>query len=848
MAIHGYKGGVISATPPTTSVSGASGVWTVDDALQAGANWPVAPALSTNSLRFRSSASAYLSRTAGTPTSQKTWTYSAWIKRGKLGAGADYYSLLGGHGGSYVPANYDFIRFQPDDTLVFALAAGSNTSLNTTQVFRDCSSWYHILVQYDSTQATASNRAKIYVNGSQVTAFNTATYPAQNTNSTGINASGLTQYFGALSTGSPSLYFDGYIADTYFIDGQALTPNYFGAIDGATGVWQPATYRGTYGTNGFYLPFTDNSALTSGSNAGLGKDFSGNGNYWNTNNISITSGATYDSMTDVPTLTSATAANYCVWNALVVDKSTLSSGNLDVSGTDEKCDVGTFGVSTGKWYWEITVGSGTYNPYYGVTSAANDSDRGGSYAEAGRSYVGGDSGNNKNYTATSLTADSDFSTANTAGATIGFALDCDAGEIKYYVNNVLKHTDSTLPVGTILYPLHLNTNTGANAWKSLSANFGQRPFAYTPPTGYVALNTYNLPTPTIGATSSSQANKYMDALLYTGNGSASQRTDISWANMQPDMVWIKSRSNAYNNDINDDIRGVTQALCTNSTAVEDGPVAFGSDGFGYNGVANQLRVYTSDQRWNANSATYVAWGWKASGAAAVTNTAGSITSTVSANTTSGFSVVTYTGNGSNATVGHGLGVAPKLLIIKRRDSTSNWPVWHTSLPSAQRLVFLELNFGADSDYPTFLNNTVPTSSVFSVGTSSNTNANGGTYVAYCFSEVSGYSKISSYTANGSAEGPFIYCGFRPKFILWKNIGPDANGWIIEDAARSPYNAAYQTLQPNDSGAEGSNTVNSVDFLSNGFKIRGTSANINQSPYTIAFMAFAESPFKYANAR
>jgi hypothetical protein len=247
---------------------------------------------------------------------------------------------------------------------------------------------------------------------------------------------------------------------------------------------------------------------------------------------------------------------------------------------------------------------------------------------------------------------------------------------------------------------------------------------------------------------------------------------------------------------------------------------------------------------NQNSQTYVAWQWKANGTG-VTNTAGSITSTVSANTTSGFSVVTYTS--TTGTVGHGLGVAPSMIIMKGRNVSDQWTVGHKDLNNGSSPwnygLPLNSNVGLQTNSG-FWNNTAPTSTVFSQGSWDS----GYTKVAYCFAAVAGYSAFGSYVGTGTTDGAFVYCGFRPKYILWKNTGTDLNGWIVEDASRSPYNAAYQTLQPDDSGAQGSNTVNSVDFLSNGFKIRGTSANINQSGKTIVFAAFAENPFKYANAR
>jgi len=246
---------------------------------------------------------------------------------------------------------------------------------------------------------------------------------------------------------------------------------------------------------------------------------------------------------------------------------------------------------------------------------------------------------------------------------------------------------------------------------------------------------------------------------------------------------------------------------------------------------------------NLSGYTYVAWQWKANGAG-VTNTAGSITSTVSANTTSGFSVVTYTGTGSTATVGHGLGVAPSMLIVKRRNSTGDWGVYHASL-SANGAVFLNLTDAYSTPGP--WNNTAPTSSQFTIATGSFLNTNGGTYVAYCFAPIAGYSAVGSYTGNGSADGPFIYTGFRPRYILIKNSSA-VEDWYISDTSRDPYNQSNTALFADLSNAEAVNSARGIDFLSNGFKLRGISSANNASGNTYIYAAFAENPFRNALAR
>jgi hypothetical protein len=253
---------------------------------------------------------------------------------------------------------------------------------------------------------------------------------------------------------------------------------------------------------------------------------------------------------------------------------------------------------------------------------------------------------------------------------------------------------------------------------------------------------------------------------------------------------------------------------------------------------------------NANGLDFVSWQWKANGAG-VTNTAGSITSTVSANTTAGFSVVTYTGNGSaGATIGHGLGTTPRMIIVKARNASGqDWLVYHANANATPQNGVMTLNatsaFFANS---VFWNNTAPTSSVFSVGTSAALNNSGTTYVAYCFASVAGYSAFGSFTGNGSSDGPFTYTGFRPRYVMWKRSNTSGDGWWIIDAARSPENVADDVLLANLSNSESVQTT-PIDFLSNGFKMRnGADGSINANGSTYIFMAFAENPFKNALAR
>jgi hypothetical protein len=328
----------------------------------------------------------------------------------------------------------------------------------------------------------------------------------------------------------------------------------------------------------------------------------------------------------------------------------------------------------------------------------------------------------------------------------------------------------------------------------------------------------------------------MNIALYTGTGSSQSITGVGF---QPDWTWIKGRSGATDHGLYDAVRGVQKQLESNNTDAETtettGLTAFGSDGFTVGALA-QL---------NTSSATYVGWNWKANGAGS-TNTAGSITSTVSANTSAGFSIVTYTGTGSVATIGHGLGVAPKMIIFKvRSNGTYGWYVYNSVINATNHLV---LDTTAASSSSSFLfNDTEPTSTVMTVGTSVGTNQSGQTFVAYCFAPIAGYSAFGSYTGNGSADGPFIYTGFRPRFVILKSSSA-ATDWYIYDTARDTYNVATLELNPNLAAAEQNGTYGSMDILSNGFKLRFATGEVNASGATYIYYAVAENPFKYANAR
>ena len=864
------------------------------------------------SLRFNSADTAYLNRTPASAGNRKTWTWSGWVKRSALGSAE--YLFAAGTGGT--DTTQQGLNFQADNTLRWTGSA--TVYLVTTQVFRDPSAWYHVVFVFDTTQATANNRQRIYVNGVQITAFSTQVNPTQNLDYAVNQAAAFNigRWTGA------SNYFNGYMTEVNFVDSPILvgsttnasttvtlttgttanigigwnvggtnipsgatvssitnstqfvissaatgtgssinigvTPpvSAFGETDTNTGVWKPKAYSGTYGTNGFYLKFADNSNTTA---ATLGKDSSGNGNNWTPNLFSVTDGAGNDSLVDSPTsygtdtgVGGEVRGNYATFNSVETNYGTLSNGNLNaslaVTGTTGRQARGTFLFpSSGKYYFEVNPTTLGVAGQIGIAKFSSATNGGNGITPA---FSAGDvylylSNGQKQDGVTSSAYGASYTTTNI----IGVAVDVDNSTLTFYKDGVSQGTAYSSVSLSNYYPVvHA---AGASGTSAYNINFGQRPFekwngsayvANTAPSGFKALCTQNFTTPTIGATSTTQANDYFNAVLYTGNGSSQTVTGFGF---NPDMVWHKGRSVAYANSIVDVIRGNSNVIFTNTTDAEQNPgaqLALATDGATVTYRAANLAN-------NQNAATYVIWGWKANGTG-VTNTAGTITSTVSANTTSGFSIVTYTGNGSSsATVGHGLGVSPTMIIVKNRTTGStNWPVWHTSLTNETYTLYLDTTLGQGNTNNPWGSGSISSTTFHITATGTgNSNQSSANFVAYCFAPVAGYSAFGSYTGNGSTDGPFVYTGFRPAFVMVK-VSSTTDDWIIEDNKRNTYNPEDAKLSPNLSTAEITGSTYYVDFLSNGFKLRNINGLYNTSSATYIYAAFAESPFKYALAR
>lgn len=482
----------------------------------------------SRSVRLRSSASAYFNRTLSSGN-RKTWTWSGWVKRGSL---SSTQWLFDADNGSTDSTEFNF-AIGSGDTLI---VAGSLTTWRvTTQVFRDPSAWYHIVLAVDTSQATANNRIRLYVNGSEVTAFSTLNNPTLNLD-LAVNQA-IAHYIG-IRTGLTSPL-NGYLTEVNFIDGQQLTPSSFGETDVLTGVWKPKKYGGTYGTNGFYLNFSDNSNNTATT---IGKDYSGNGNNWTPNNISVTSGVTYDSMLDVPTQWADGGngrGNYCVMNPLNTYAVTPTNGNLTASGSNAGFR-GTMAIpSSGKWYWEVVATTlATQAKYVGI-GQNNSLATGVRYEhDNGQKVV---DGTNSAYGATW-----------TANDVIGVAVDVDAGTITFYKNNTSQGSISYTFLTTDVY-VPIATGGGTAGSDVVQANFGQRPFAYTPPTGFKALNTQNLPAGSITTSGSFTGNASSDGPFVYLNGvptamtiNGNAVTFVTHVDKTANGFKVRSSSSSYN--------------------------------------------------------------------------------------------------------------------------------------------------------------------------------------------------------------------------------------------------------------------------------------------------------------
>ena len=560
-----------------------------------------------------------------------------------------------------------------------------------------------------------------------------------------------------------------------------------------------------------------------------------------------------------------TANNFATLNPLA-SRNILSNGNLTATFDNSvayNATISNFMMKSGKWYCEVRIDEeSTGNLIIGVH---NLKDMRYIYGGAYPYFFGGQDGS---------TLDFDFNngvrndpTAND-GDIIQMKLDLDSSPAVFSVAvNGGSYTDFQSGVNSGYNFLKEGETYGFVASDAQSGvtgiqatfNFGQNPtfsgqttagtntdgngkglFKYQPPSGFLALCEDNLPTPAIA-----DPGEHFKTVLYAGDSNDGR--NIVGVGFTPDLVWIKSRTNgAQNHGLYDSVRGAGFRLMSNQTTAEgyhtNKLTSFSNDGF----------VTNSANETNEDGHNFVAWCWKAGGAA-VSNTDGSITSQVSANQDAGFSIVSYTGTGSAGTVGHGLGKNPGMIIIKSRDSADAWPVWHKSLSSATDDLLQLEKYVAVTTISNYWNSSAPNTTTFGLaGGSYAHNLSGDRMIAYCWAEIEGFSKFGSYVGNGNADGPFVYCGFKPAWVMVKNAD-DTGGrdWAIQDSSRASSNPCDKQLKPNQTEVENSGVADStfqIDMLSNGFKVRNTTGIWNENNDTIIFAAFAESPFKTANSK
>jgi len=784
------------------------------------------------SLRFEDGDSAHLYRTtSGTPSSTTSTVFSCWVKRSKLGADQKIWTAA-----TTAPSVCGYVYFNASDQIQVYLdkSAGGSDELNTTTtaLFRDVSAWYHIVVVYNTADSTTANKSKIYVNGVQQAVSTSVTGSAVTTHR--LLDNGVVNTIG--KSFNSSSYFDGYLAEFHVVDGVAgIDYDDFGETQ--DGVWVAKSYSGGHGNNGYYLPFDDSSAI--------GDDESSN-----TNDFTVSGLAATDVVPDSPT------NNFCTMNILTnSDSLGTSEGSLEWQGdTYSRTILGTFGMKSGKWYWEtlMLTGGVSGNGYNAgianhFVSQSTQDPRAGSIT-GGKVVISVDSRGdfNENQGTASNTSNSTTFGPNDI---IGIALDLDSATqtIAFYKNNTIIGSARNLIVQDIEYFPEWDSRSYTNTPRI--ANFGQDStfagattaggntdgngkgdFKYAPPSGFLALCTANLPDPTIGPTADTIATDNFNTVLYTGNNAANRT--ISGFGFNPDWNWLKARSIADNNVLTDVLRG-TNHLHSNTTA--------GDSDLSYPALTTD-GIIVSEGTYNNNNVTFASWAWKAGGSGS-SNSDGSITSSVSANTAAGFSIVSWTGTGSNATIGHGLSSAPQLIIAKNRDSTTEWPVLETIVEGATKYLRLDTSY-ASTTTSIIWNDTNPTDSVFSIGTYSYINENTKKIIAYCFHSVEGYSKVGSYTGNGSSDGTFVFTGFRPAWVLFRSVG--VGHWIIFDDVRHPSNVNDSRLYANLNHDEDSSY--SLDLLSNGFKLRHSGSDFNTSGQSYVYLALADQPFKFANAR
>ncbi len=823
----------------------------------------------------------YLHFTPDSTTGNKKFTFSCWLKIDAQNAHKTPFSAWTDNNNRCAISIEDtgFLDFHSD-------VSGSRiTDLHTTSKYLDPTAWFNLILVYDSTVSTPSASSIFYmINGIKVVEngygnLDAHVYPSQN-GVTQFNTDNVQTAIGMNNfNNTPQSFYEGYMAEVQFLDGIVTADgSEFGEYDN-NGVWVPVNPSGisSYGTNGFHLDFK----IAPGTGNGAGTDVSGNDNHFTSVSLDpaqqVTDTCTDDADNNI--------GNYATLNPLATNgNGTISAGNLNftVGSTSNSVAGSTIGVSSGKFYGEATYNSGSaYGFGFGIANSTSSVLRTGSGSYLGEpSDSHGINASNGNLTSGgAVTVSSYAGGALVNGTNYMWCLDMDNG--KWWAGNADTNTWFTNSGAG-------NPATGANAGVTgltgiihicasayngdgLDMNFGQTAFtnASNIPTGFKALNTANLAAPTV-----TDPSAYFQVKTYTGNGGTQAITFDGNSDLAPDFVWVKCRDVGYHHQLFDTVRGTANPNNISADLADaqgTGELtAFGSDGFTlvHNGSVGRANTDTDD---------YVAWCWKAGGAPTADNSAGAgATPTansvkidgsnlgsalagnlpvtrLSANTTSGFSIATWTGNSSGAgqTIAHGLGRKPAVGIFRRRSLGQDWAVYHEGLDaSAPEDKYLNLNLVAAVADATWLNDTAPTTSIWTLGASGYVNTNNETFVAYSFARTPGLIAAGTFVGANAADGSYIVLddgasGFRPAWFMFKNISSNGD-WYIFDSGRNTYNPANSLLAANQAHNESTMASNStngtVDFTANGVKFRSTNGSDFQGAKTFIYLAFAENPF------
>ena len=745
--------------------------------------------------------------------------------------------LVSAAGGNH-PGGADIHQFGIDSSdRLFAYAFINSNSqrynVKCNHVMRDTASWYHVVYIYDSGNSTSSNRIKLFINGELQTDLNSASYPSSGENNY-ING-GKPMIIGHESRRFRYPYY-GYMAEFYFLDGQALDPSNFAETKTSTNQYVPIEYTGSFSGTSFYLDFENNSSTSN-----LGLDSSGLNNNWSANSFSVSTsdgGINNDSFIDSPTNNHCTINQNDHWRS----SSHVEDGNLKFRRSSNNFGParGTFAVNSGKWYFEFRKGSGLVQAGFAT-------------AEHNLNYNGGDVGLNSSgsfpggmaYDSRGVwygfTGSSPSSIGN--GDIIGVAFDADNFKFYFHKNGTYYGSGNpstgsngitpnasnqiTYVSGTYYCP-YFNAENG-NGY----ANFGQRDFAYDIPTGFKKLSASELPDPSIKLPA-----KYLNTILYTGTGNTTQA--VTGLDFSPDLCWIKNRSAATDHYLVNSVRGAGKHVRTSTTSAEANTtnrfVSLDANGFTvqHSGGGNGFT--------NGSGQNYAAWNWDGGGSSTSSNTNGSITTQVSANQTAGFSIIEFTYHTSGtASIGHGLSSPPKWIMSKTLNNSTHWVVYHSGVgPNRwENLTTSPFNTGT-----AVWDNQNPTNSIVYLGFGM---VNQGAAIAFAWTDIPGFSQMGFYHGNGNNDGPFVPLSFKPAWVMYKNVSQNGGQWFIRDNVRHPDNPNNISLAAESSGTEVNSSLVDIDFCSNGIKWRQTNEGSNNNGIQYVYIAFASHPFKYANA-